>query len=41
MKKEKSIAVSKIGQVDAECWEWSNMKIQNAISILSNTINNT
>ena len=29
-----------ICRVDAECREWSNMKIQNAISLLSNTINN-
>ena len=29
-----------ISRVDAECREWSNMKIQNAISILSNTIKN-
>ena len=29
-----------ICQVDAECREWSNMKIQNAISLLSNTIKN-
>ena len=29
-----------ISLVDVECLEWSNMEIQNAISILSNTINN-
>ena len=29
-----------ISRVDAECLEWSNMKIQNAISILLNTIKN-
>ena len=29
-----------ISRVDTKCLEWSNMEIQNAISILSNTINN-
>ena len=32
--------LGQISRVDAECRECSNTKIQNAISILSNTINN-
>ena len=39
MKKNEKIT-SQFDRVDAECRECSNMKIQNAISILSNTINN-